>query len=859
MSLSWARPELLLWMLAVPLVTVLPPVLLRHRLRMVPARAILRSVILTLLIITLAGPMMLRAGAESTTFFLVDRSGSVQPGPADAAQQWMEDAIGSAGGDDEVMVADFGGTLQTRIGPAPAAAIDAAVLSDASELNPESTDLTGALSHAASLPVGGMRVVLVSDGAETTGQAAAEIEALRAAGIPVDVIPLPGVPEGELRLTGLSGPSLTWAGANEQVTAYVAADRPGTAVLELSVDGEVTSSSTVSLGAEGGAVRFDLPDLGPGYHVIEIGITESELPNAIGENDRWPLGVFVRDAPRVAIVSPEGGDSGRLERALHDEGLETETLSSPSLLSTEDDLAQWDAIVLDNVPAWDIDVEAQEALAAYARAGGGVAVLGGTASFGPGAYAATPLEAMLPLTVKVTDGRDRPRVTVLLVIDRSGSMSTGESTGGAPKIVLARDSVVTAASALVSGDQVGVIAFNDEPVWALPMMTISGENPEGAVAEAIGELHAEGGTEIFPAMQVAVDGIRNVDTDVRHIILLSDGRSRGAQRDSYLRLMESARAEGITVSTLGLGYDADVSLLEDMAHAGAGRYHFVSDDTQIPRITFEEARAAGSQSVLRGDFVPVQLAPSPIMADVDAASLPPLDGYNFAGARPGAQVVLASDRRDPLLAKWQFGLGRVVAWTGDSGADFAAGWSGWDGYDRFWGNVIGWALPDPTNLQYAIEPVVEGDSVRLRVMEDANGSPAPPSVTVTVRDAGGDVLAGPVDGETYRALVVEAASGPAWQVEINDGTVIEHHAVTLAPSAEWQPSPGGHDLLARIADGTGGRVLSLDDEPGAVFDVDRPDRGRQEAVSVWWAPAAIALALFLADIAVRLGVTFRRR
>jgi Ca-activated chloride channel homolog len=858
MTLSWVRPEALWWLALVPVLTLLPPLLLRRRMRLGKLRMALRTAIVALLVVAIAGPMVLRTGAESTTIFLMDRSGSVQDTSGDAAQVWMERAVDAAGPQQAVMIADFGGATERRAGPGQGGAIDTAA-GDASAIDPGATDIQTALAESGALPIGGARVVLLSDGAETSGQAQREIETLRAAGIPVDVIPLTGIPDDELRLTGLSGPSVTWAGRDETITAYVDGGTAGSVPVELEIDGEAVERKDAALGG-GTAVSFDLPALEPGFHVVQVRLDRGDLPDPVAANDAWPMGIVVREAPLIAIVSPEGGDSGRLKGAIEAEGFRTEEVASPALPGTVEDLDRWDAVVLNNVPAWDLQNGVQEALIDYTRAGGGVLVLGGTASYGPGAYASTPLESMLPVTVKVTDGRDRPRVAVLLVIDRSGSMAYGESTSGAPKIELARDGVVTAASALVGGDQVGVIAFNDEPVWALPMTTLEGENPEELIAESVSELHADGGTELFPAMQVAVDALRNVDADVRHIIILSDGRSRGAERDSYFRLLDDASASGITVSTLGLGYDADTALLEDIAAQGGGRYYYVENPDSIPRITFEEARAAGSQSVLRGSFTPVQLSPSPIMADVDAAAMPPLDGYNFAGARPGAQVVLASDRRDPLLVQWQFGLGRVVAWTGDSGDDFAAGWGSWDGYDAFWGNALSWALPDPANLQYEIAVTSSGNDATLAIHPAGETSPSRSDATVTVRDASGAVVGDPVRlSETNGAIAVPASGGPVWRVEIDDGGEVETQAAALTPGAEWQPAPGGGTLLRSIADQTGGRELSLEDDPATIFDAGTLGAGRQEAVGVWWVPALAALSVFLADIALRLGVTFRKR
>jgi uncharacterized membrane protein len=48
-------------------------------------------------------------------------------------------------------------------------------------------------------------------------------------------------------------------------------------------------------------------------------------------------------------------------------------------------------------------------------------------------------------------------------------------------------------------------------------------------------------------------------------------------------------------------------------------------------------------------------------------ALPPLDGANrFAGLKPGAQALLESERGEPLLVAKNYGVGRVLAFAGDS-------------------------------------------------------------------------------------------------------------------------------------------------------------------------------------------------
>ena len=73
--------------------------------------------------------------------------------------------------------------------------------------------------------------------------------------------------------------------------------------------------------------------------------------------------------------------------------------------------------------------------------------------------------------------------------------------------------------------------------------------------------------------------------------------------------------------------------------------------------------------------------------------LPQLLGYNGTTAKPAAQTVLVTARDDPLLAQWQYGLGRSVAWTSDSTGRWAKDWLGWHGFSRFFSQLVGWTFP----------------------------------------------------------------------------------------------------------------------------------------------------------------------
>jgi len=862
-GLLFARPMVLL---AVPLAPLLVWALARFLRRRGSTTAVsrtaivLRSLVLVLLLLGLSGPMLAHESSKVTTIFVLDRSDSVRGAVQDSANQWVVNAISGAGADQGVAIVGFGGD-PALLAP-PGAAPDLGNGWTASDgIDTTTTDLSSALALARSLPVGeSRRIVLASDGAENAGNALEQADQAASDGVAIDVLPLQGIDPTDLRLDALTGPSAIWTGDSLPMQATLSVGPGGVATVTIAVDGQVTSTQqlTLSPGSTTWSFTLDSQALTPGFHAVQVQVTGSAEIDRIAENDIQAFGVVVRERPRVLLVAPEGSDTSRIATALQGEGADVQVVTPDAVPATTAELSAWQAIVLDNVPAWTLGQEQQQALVANTRNGGGLIAIGGTASFGPGSYAGTTLEQALPVTVKVLDGRQRPKVALMIVMDTSGSMNYDPGSGGAAKIDLAKQGVLTAASALATGDQIGVIAFNDEPSWALPMTTLTGSGDQQRIAAAIDPLDANGGTEIYPALRLAYDSLRNVDADVRHIILLSDGRSQTGTQDSYERLVKDTGDDRITLSAVALGSDADLDLLQSLAKTGGGRYHFAAKPEDIPTITFQEAQSVGSQSVIRGAFTAIQQQPSTILDGIAPSSIPAVDGYDFAAARPEAQVVLASDRGDPLLAKWQLGLGRVVAFTGDDGSDLAAAWAGWNDYASFWGNTLRWTLPDPDNQRPHLAIARDGSDGVITLDTTAMGSGAAPdytNATISVLEPGGGTVTTtlvPSGVGLYEGRIANASPG-AYAVVLPGGDTTL--ATALGPSPEWLVSASGDDLLRTIAARTGGNVLSLDTDPGnAIFVAPAGAAGVAGAIQpLWQWPMIAALLLFLADIAWRLG------
>jgi Ca-activated chloride channel family protein len=870
LGVTFARP-VALWLLAAVPVFLLLGFVYGDRGRRLPRAALwLRVTTIVLLALALAEPLLTTGSDSSHTVFIVDRSQSIAPSVASEATEWVEAALANAEGSARAAVITFGGSPRLTQPAERASDIGSSwAESPLPDAEIGTTDIRSAVALARALPLGGeRRLVLLSDGVENVGDVLSQAAEAAADGVPIDVVPLAGVGVDDLRIDGASAPRSTWQGEPFGVLVSVASGDGGEGSVELWINGSLAQSIPATFNAGLTSFEFDVADLEPGFHAMEVRVTSTTATDTYPENNAQPLAVVVRDQPHLLLVAPEGSDSGTIQGALERRGASIElTLPSdvPSRLSA---IAEFDAIVLNNVPVGMLTLDQLAALREATRSlGRGLIVLGGTSAYGPGGYAGTVLEETLPVTVKVTEGRQRQRVALLFIVDRSGSMSY-DPLGGSSKIDMAKEAVTRAANSLADGDITGILAFDNEQQWIVEMTEITGDETRQQIADRVAAVQPGGGTEIYPALSLGFDAISNVEADAKHIVLLTDGKSRTGTRESYQHLLDQVVGANTTLSTIAVGEDSDQELLQFLSEEGNGRYHFTNRPDDIPRITLEEAQSAGSQSVLRGVFQPIQIQPSPIMTGFDPELLPQLDGYDFAEAKPNAQVVLTSDRNDPLLAKWQYGLGRVVAWTGDDGADFSRAWTSWDRYDEFWSGVVRWALPDPDAPPLRIAAEREGAETVLTVDAlAADGAYVDLAETramvTTPTGAVIDLALHQVAPGQYQARV-EAPDPGAYQVELiqqrGDESLRELSAFAVSPSPELQPRPDGPSLLRTIAARTGGRVLSLDDAGRAFRAENSGGESLPRFRPVWYLPLTLGLLTLLAEIAVRMGFSpWRRR
>jgi Mg-chelatase subunit ChlD len=166
-------------------------------------------------------------------------------------------------------------------------------------------------------------------------------------------------------------------------------------------------------------------------------------------------------------------------------------------------------------------------------------------------------------------------LAIALVIDRSGSM-TG------PKLDAAKTAAKGVSDALFPKDVLDVIAFDSTPQRVVSMQP--GDQPMANDA-AIDGIAAGGGTDILPAMVDAFDDLSAASARRKHVVLVTDGQAPTA---GLAEIVETAAAEGITLSTIALGFDADELTLRSMASTGGGRFYLVSSPYALSAVFTQE-------------------------------------------------------------------------------------------------------------------------------------------------------------------------------------------------------------------------------------------------------------------------------
>jgi uncharacterized membrane protein len=804
---------------------------------------------LSLILVSLAGPVGLAAGSTATRqVILVDRSASV----GEAGMAALDPALEGLSSP-QTLVAQFAErpglvTEPDRPWPMPDAPTRGTDLEAALRFGGE---LLGARPDSNLPPSPAGTILLISDGLATSGDALAAADHLVASGVQVNVVDV-GAASGvfDVGVEAVSVPEAVWAQDPFSVTVSLYATGATSATLTVSSDGQLFTEFNLELTPGENHVAFSLAAPAPGLSAIDAQV--SAAGDGRPENDALGAILLVQPAPHALIVAHRADAGQQLHLALNRHLITANVVSPLDLPAAVDTLLAYQVIMLEDVSAESLSVEQLAALKAYVQAQGrGLIVLGGPSAYTLGGYAGTPLEDLLPVKLDEPERVERPPASLLLILDHSESM-TGL------KIQLVKEAAMRAVEILRLGDQIGVLAFNHTYEWPVPLSVLGPELTVRQALDGIFGVQPTGGTNLLDPLQVGLQAMLDRPLGQQHIVLLTDGISAVGEREDFQEVVDNALTNNITVSSIAVGDDADTELLALIAEWGQGRFRFAQRPEDIPRMMVAETQYAASEMVQRGVIQPQIEMEHPLVSGFNAADFPPLDGHIALLPRPvfEADTVLTTPLEDPLLAAWQYGLGRVVAWTGDAAREWSPAWTNWPRLSEFWVQMVRYALPDPSLGPLLVQTQSEGNTVSITVIatgEDGRGinlgvarllMAAPDDTTSEVglpQTAPGEygvTFEAPQPG-AYRGLVALEKDGQQWEVPVG---------FTVGYSPEYSPrTASGGAVLQQLAALTGGAVLA------SPLEADLATNHLDGAGAVFYAPWLLLAAVLCwpIEIAIR--------
>ncbi len=661
---------------------------------------VLRTLAVILLVLALCRPFVNLPTQNRHTVFLVDVSESVTPEESAKAEKLLEKLKSQMPSSDTSSVFHFADGIR----PVSNKTVE-------TDLFNRATRIAAAANAAAfAFPAGKIkRLVIFSDGADTGGNLEQTIASLRKDRVEIVFSPLKSFGRPEAAVLNLTpSANKVWQGERIRLTAVVTANRDmkGTlhfinrAVTMRSIPIDLKAGKTVEVAADfsvtGDHGKIWSVELAPEKDYFEI-------------NNRASCAVEIGGRMKVLALHNKPRELRQFVRAMQQQGISVVVRGRHGLPDKPDKLLEFRAVILAGISADALNQQQMNMLNRYVKDfGRGLIMTGSEYSFGLGGWYKTPVEAVLPLTSRYEKDKEQPSMSMVLVIDKSGSM-------GGVKIELARRAAKAAVELLGPRDRIGVVAFDGSPFKVCPMTPRAGSSD---AINAIDRINAGGGTNLYPAMKMAYDMLRMESSKIKHLIILSDGQS---QPGDFLGVTDEITGIGGTVSTVALGQGAHAGLMRQIAEKGGGRYYFTADPANVPKIFARETVEASKSAIKEEPFSVHSVGRSGFLQGLNLEKAPFLLGYVMTRPRPGVQILLLTETGDPLLASGRFGLGRSVAFSSDISPRWSSEWMSWRDYGKFWSQILRHAAGAGQDRDVtAILKRLDGQNFKLTLTEPDN-------------------------------------------------------------------------------------------------------------------------------------------
>ncbi len=799
----------------------------------------IRTVVLLALVFASAGLQWRRPMEGMNIYFALDRSDSVPAPQQDAAKQYLNKVCRQKKNLDKGGVIVFGTEASIESSPNPA--VDLQKIQ--AVVGTERTDLAGAirLATAAFPETGQKRLVLLTDGNENVGDAMSAVLAAKPLGVTVDVVPMGVARINDISVQRLQIPPKLKKAQAFEVKIFVQANQPTPATVRLIRNEQYLGEQRVDLSAGKNLFTFPQTLADAGFYSYEVQVDAPGDP--LPQNNRASTFAVVRGEPTLLIVSADPEQDRSLAAALQSSRLQTRLVGLNQFPGTLAEMQSYDAIFISNLAAGDLGNDRQKLLESAVRDFGvGLVCVGGDQTYAAGGYRGTPLETTLPVSMELDSKKVLPSGAVVLVM-HGMEFNNGNQ--------VARDCAQGVLAALGANDEMGVILWDGTERWVFPLQKVGDKK---TMAREIAGMNQGDLGSFQGVLEQAHEALRKSTSNLKHIIVFSDG-DPGAPT---AQLMQAIVSDRITVSTVMISGHSGPETMIWIADNGKGQFYKVESPNDLPQIFIKETAVILKSAIYEDPFTPQLRAVSEVVRGIGGNEYPKLLGYVATSPKPRAETPLWTDKGDPLLAHWQYGLGRAVAFTSDAKPRWGRIWMDWDKYRQFWSQIGQWSLRRLENADFTTEVSVDrGEGVINVEALDEQGnfrnflnlqaivaSPKGERQTVRLEQTGPGHYEARFPTKDVGLYMLNLTDLKDGQVR---GSQIIGASVNYSPEFN-NPEPN-LNLLRRIAESGGGNVL----DP-AVLTVNPFLHDRQNTFQprdLWEWLLKFAIILFTVDVGVR--------
>lgn len=596
--------------------------------------------------------------------------------------------------------------------------------------NPDgsATALADALKYSASLfdHKESSKIVVISDGFETDGNALLVLNEILAQGTVVDAVAVPSeqiqdiqIVDAQIRDTEIV------VGESFTVDVFLKCNSvpsEDVAVLRLYDNGNLYGEVPVPI--QNGDIEFAASLVIYEYGMHELNfelVTDYELfgeplPDSLKVNNSYRTFVNLEEMENVLLIERYEGEGALLAdivsetKTVTDISVEEDIDMFPTSIS---EMAEYEQIILVNIAYSDMPAGFEELLNRYVYdLGGGLFTVGGkndyssSGSLIPHAYNREDLESskyyknMLPVNAEDYT----PPIAVMLVVDTSLSM---KSTG---KLDAAIDGAKACLDALHDRDFCGIVSFSGASSERLSILPVSQKE---TITEAINKIKDDGGggtifSDAIMKAGRALSVINNVER--KHIILITDGLP-GDSYDEYKQYIEDNVADNITMSVLTIGIEdaRKEAEMQKAATEGGGKFYNVNDIGSISNMMYRDLTEEAIPEIQYGKKFELAVKDkSSIFTGIEIDAIPTLSGYYGTVAKKEASVPLMGEYV-PIYAMHRYGNGKVGSFMCDLNGEWSA---------EFVESVVGRALI--LNIVESIFPSTDlrADDIRYELKSD---------------------------------------------------------------------------------------------------------------------------------------------